>query len=123
MRTQAVVAQRWRENGMFPWATDQGPGRPGNDIINTPRLKVEVKARQETGVTIPAALRQAAATKGEGMPILIWRHNGQGETHQDHWTVSMYLGDFDRLWTAAQNWERHCQRERLWTEARGTFEE
>mgnify|MGYP006915917977 CR=1 FL=1 len=57
MRTQAALAERWKQNDMFPYATDAGPGRSGNDVLNTPGLNVEVKAQGE-GLSIPAALRQ-----------------------------------------------------------------
>lgn len=123
MRTQAAIAQRWRDIGLFPYATDQGPGRSGNDLINTPRLKVEIKARQEQGVSLPASLRQAESAPGKGTPILIWRHNGQGEMNMDRWTVSMNLADFERIWAAARNWERHEERERIWKDARGWEDE
>jgi len=83
---------------MFPYATDAGPGRSGNDILNAPGLNVEVKATGEK-LSLMACLRQALAG---GTPwwvsILVWRHNGQGEKGMDDWTVSMSLIDFERLW-------------------------
>lgn len=95
MRTQAALAERWKEIGLFPWATDAGPGRSGNDVLNTPGLNVEVKAHGES-LSIPAALRQcrAGGTKW-WRSILIWRHNGQGEKSMAEWSVSMSLADFE----------------------------
>lgn len=101
MKTQALLAARWVANGLFPYATDAGAGRSGNDLLNTPGLAVEVKARDD--VSLVAALKQA--TDGmtpilgrNVMPVVIWRHNGQGETAMDQWTVTMRLIDFEELW-------------------------
>ena len=44
--TQRLVAAYWNENG-WPWATDAGAGRSGSDLLNTPGLKAEVKARRD----------------------------------------------------------------------------
>jgi len=99
METQAKIAERWRENKLFPYAQDAGAGRQGNDILNTPGLNVEVKARDT--VSLVAALKQASTGEGAGKPIVIWRHNGQGLTSMDNWTVTMSLIEFEELWRAA----------------------
>lgn len=101
-KTQRLIALRWKHNGMFPHATSTGGGESGNDIRNTPGLAVEIKGVGE-GLSLQAALRQAkagAVAKGEPdvMPILIWRHNGQGEANMKDWTVTMSLSDFEKLW-------------------------
>lgn len=104
MKTQALIAERWKKNGLFPHATDAGAGRQGNDILNTPGLKAEVKARDT--VTLPAALAQAAADPDPGMPVVLWRHNGQGEAAMDDWTATMRLKDWESLWWAATEYHR-----------------
>lgn len=98
MKTQALLAARWVENGLFPYATDAGAGRQGNDLLNTPGLAVEIKARDT--VSLPAALKQAAtgAKLSTDIPIAVQRHNGQGEASMDEWTVTMRLADFETLW-------------------------
>jgi hypothetical protein len=96
MATQALLAARWVANELFPWATDAGAGRQGNDILNTPGLAVEVKARDD--VSLVAALGQAMRGNPESLPIVVWRHNGQGVSSMDDWTVTMRLADFELLW-------------------------
>lgn len=97
MRTQMLMAQRWRELGLFPHCVDAGAGRPGKDLLNTPGISAEVKARNRE--EIQAALRQAVANAEEGdLPIAIWRHDGQGEKSIGEWTVYMRLQDFETLW-------------------------
>ena len=61
MKTQALVAEWFRQHG-YTYATDAGAGRPGKDILNTPGLSVEVKAR--AGFQPQAWLRQAARDPG-----------------------------------------------------------
>lgn len=93
-KTQALLAARWRERGLFPYATDAGAGRQGSDVLNTPGFAIEVKAT--TTQSLQAGLRQAEAG-GRGIPALIWRHNGQGEAQMDEWTVTLRLRDFEEL--------------------------
>lgn len=94
--TQRLLAARWRDNGLFPYTTDAGAGRQGSDLLNTPGLAVEIKARD--AVSLPAGLRQAAeGAKPGDVPILVARHNGQGAASMDEWTVTMRLIDFENL--------------------------
>jgi hypothetical protein len=82
---------------MFLFATDAGAGRPGRDILNTPGLYVEVKARGSA--SLPALLAKAEKDMNEGeLPIIVWRHNGQGEKTIGQWTVTMRLHSFQELW-------------------------
>lgn len=100
MKTQALLAARWVANGLFPYATDAGAGRSGNDLLNTPGLAVEIKARDDVSLT--AALKQAdAGSTIDTLPIVVWRHNGQGETNIGEWTVTMRLIDFEEMWRKA----------------------
>ena len=101
--TQRLIANRWRDNGIAPYAKSAGAGEQGNDILDVPGLAVEIKARDT--VTLPAALRQAragmAADGNLAVPIVVWRHNGQGEAAIGEWTVTLSLADFENLWKAA----------------------
>jgi hypothetical protein len=84
---------------MYPAATDAGPGRSGNDLLNTPGLDVEIKA---VGYTSIQAQLKACTERGSfgNMPLVIWRHNGQGEASMDDWTVTIRLADFEKMWKA-----------------------
>lgn len=90
---------------MFPYATPIGAGEQGNDIRNTPGLSPEVKARD--AVSLPRALAQArAGGSPDDIPIVIWRHNGQGPSTMDEFTVTMRLADFERLWRERREQDR-----------------
>jgi hypothetical protein len=102
-KTQRLIAERWVLKGLYPDAYAIGAGAPGNDIQRTGSLAVEVKARDT--VSLPAALKQALdswkVTKEKGrhegvVPIVVWRHNGQGESNMNEWTVTMRLADFEK---------------------------
>lgn len=98
MRTQMLLAKRWCETGLYPHATDAGAGRPGKDILNTPQLHTEVKAKGR--LTLLETLRQAEVGADEQETVIVvWRHNGQGEMSIDEWTVTMRLATFERLWS------------------------
>lgn len=97
--TQRLLAERWRESGFAPDAYAIGAGESGSDIQRAPAgLEVEVKA-QGAKMSLPAALRQAAARAGGDVPVIVWRHPGQGPATVGEWTVTMSLEDFERLWT------------------------
>jgi len=96
-KAQRLIAERWRENGMAPYAKAVGAGESGNDIIDCPGLAVEIKARDK--VSFPASLRQAASSAKSGdVPAVICQHNGQGPASMDEWTVTLNLKDFEYLW-------------------------
>lgn len=98
---QRLLAQRWVESGIAPFATAIGAGESGNDIVNgPPGIKVEVKAQGER-MSLPAGLRQAAAAPGIGIPIVVWRHPGQGPASIGEWTVTMSLADWEAMYLAA----------------------
>ena len=101
--TQRLIAKRWVANGMAPYATPVGAGDQGEDILNSPDgLVVEIKARDT--VTLPTALAQALKSNANAVPIVIWRHNGQGEANIGKWTVTLFLEDFEPMY---QSW-RNC---------------
>jgi hypothetical protein len=100
--TQRLIARRWKENGLAPYAVPVGAGDHGEDILNSPEgLVVEIKARDT--VTLPVALKQAEKSNPTEIPIVCWRHNGQGESSMDEWTVTMKLKDFEEMYLAWRN--------------------
>lgn len=100
--TQRLLAERWQKNGLFPDAVARGAGEAGEDIYRTPGVETEVKARDD--VTLPKALKQAAARAEEhdDIPVIFWRHNGQGEESMDDWTATLRLVD----WEKYERWRR-----------------
>jgi hypothetical protein len=100
--TQRLIAKRWKANGLAPYAVPVGAGDHGEDILNSPEgLVVEIKARDT--VTLPTALAQAQKSNPTAIPLVVWRHNGQGESGMDDWTVTIKLSDFEKLYTAWRN--------------------
>ena len=96
MRTQLVIAQHLTTHG-FPHAETTGSGRSGSDILGTPGLAIEVKARR--AVDPLAWIRQAASNAG--LPCVIFRPDGLGETRVGEWPVMMRLDDWIGLVRAA----------------------
>jgi hypothetical protein len=76
MRTQLLVTEYLKERG-WPHATSAGAGRSGVDVLNTPDIAVEVKARADLN---PLAWVRQAETSADGrLPFVVFRCNGQGE--------------------------------------------
>lgn len=88
-QTQRLVAEAFRDAG-WPHATDAGAGRSGPDILGTPGLAVEVKARRE--LRLAAWLRQAARGR-EGLPIVVHRPDGAGPATVGDWPATLRLSD------------------------------
>lgn len=86
MATQADLAGYLRTVG-WPWATDAGSGRSGVDILNTPGLDIECKARADFNPL--EWLRQA--DRG-GLAIVVWRPNGYGPASIEGWPAMLRLG-------------------------------
>lgn len=90
-RTQKVFAEfiQW----LFPYAEPTGAGRQGKDILSTPGVHFELKAR--SGFEPKAAMKQARAEINESdIPIIILRMNGQGEANIGEWVA---LTDVDTM--------------------------
>lgn len=83
--TQRIFADYIR--GLFPFAEPTGAGRQGRDILSTPGIYFELKAR--AGFKPTEALKQtvAPALEAGDLPIIIMRMNGQGEKNVGKWAV------------------------------------
>jgi len=88
--TQRLVAEYMRDHG-WPYATDAGAGRNGNDILNTPGLNIEVKARRDFSVT--AWLRQASGVVTPGVGLVVSRPDGYGPAKIEDWPMIFRLGE------------------------------
>lgn len=93
-RTNLVVA-RWFKDRGWPHAEPVGAGRAGVDVLGMAGLAVEVKAR--TGFSPLAWLRQARAEARHGLPLVVFRCNGQGEANVGEWGALLTLEDLTQL--------------------------
>lgn len=96
-RSQKVFADYIRR--LFPYAEPTGAGRQGKDILSTPGVHFELKAR--AGFEPLAVMRQMRAELRddkepwvENLPIAILRCNGQGEKSIGEWIA---LTDVDTM--------------------------
>src|SRR5690606_8450730 len=97
-RTQKVFAEWLRD--VFPWAEPTGAGRQGRDILSTPGVWFELKAR--TGFNPLAALKQIEEevrddALGTHKGVAVLRMNGQGEKSIDEWVVCMRASTLKEL--------------------------
>ena len=105
-RSQKVFAEYVRD--IFPYAEPTGAGRQGRDILGTPGVWFELKAR--TGFNPLAALKQIEAeakadVKGSSWEMDGWpdksaavlRMNGQGEANIGEWVVCMRVDTLKEL--------------------------
>ena len=97
MRTQLLVAEHLRANG-WPHANSAGSGRSGCDILETPDIAVEVKARANLD---PLAWVKQAEKDADGrLPFAVFRPNGMGET-PGRYVAFLRLDDLVSLLRAA----------------------
>jgi hypothetical protein len=80
MRTQLLVADHLRKNG-WPHASSAGAGRSGSDVLETPDIAVEVKARADLNPV--GWLKQAIKAADGRLPMAVFRPNGVGERPED----------------------------------------
>lgn len=93
-RTQKVFAEYIRT--LFPYAEPTGAGRQGSDILGTPGLHWELKAR--TGFQPAAALKQVNEGKSEDeLGIVVLRLNGQGEQSIGKWVALVEVDTMIKL--------------------------
>lgn len=101
-RTQKVFAEYIRK--LFPYAEPTGAGRQGQDILSTPGIWFELKAR--AGFDPKSALKQAhqeadvshaayltalefGVDQPAPLPVAVLRMNGQGESNIGEWVACM----------------------------------
>lgn len=85
-RSQKVFADYVRS--LFPHAEPTGAGRQGRDILSTPGVWFELKAR--TNLDPKGGLKQAHSEAPDSdLPILVTRLNGQGEQSIGEWVAFM----------------------------------
>jgi len=91
-RTQDLVAGWYQQ--LWPFATPQGSGRPGRDVLNVP-LSIEVKARAGFNPTawIREARKRARPEEDELPPHAVLRPNEIGEMSVGDWIVLRRLED------------------------------
>lgn len=91
--TERTAAARLRE--LYPAAVAVPSALSGVDVLNTPGLAVEVKARRD--LNLPAWLRQADKRQGQGLPVVIHRPDGYGPESVGVWPVTMTFDAFMAL--------------------------
>ena len=78
---------------VFPEAAAVPSALSGSDILHTPGVAVEVKARRD--LDLQAWLRQAEkAASPEALPVVVHRPDGLGVTSVDTWPVTMRFYEF-----------------------------
>ena len=80
---------------LFPYAEPTGAGRQGKDILSTPGVWFELKAR--TGFNPLAALKQIEVESESEHGIAVLRMNGQGEKSIYDWVVCMRVSTMKDL--------------------------
>ena len=85
-RSQKVFADYVRP--VFPHAEPTGAGRQGRDILSTPGVYFELKAR--AGFNPLEALKlMEKENKGDDLNVAVLRMNGQGEKSVGEWVVCL----------------------------------
>lgn len=93
-RSQKVFAEHVRT--VFPYAEPTGAGRQGRDILGTPGVWFELKAR--AGFNPLEALKQMEREcEGDDIQAAVLRMNGQGEANIGEWVVCLRADTLLRL--------------------------
>lgn len=92
--TEELAAERMRLDG-WPSADVPARGAGGRDILGTPGLCWEVKAR--TGFDPGAWSRQSVKNANGDVPLVLMRPNGMGEASIDLWPVFVPFGEIRRI--------------------------
>lgn len=93
-RSQKVFAEYVRD--IFPYAEPTGAGRQGRDILSTPGIYLELKAR--SGFNPLDALKQMEReNEGIDKNVAVLRMNGQGEANIGQWVTVMRVDTLKEL--------------------------
>ena len=95
--TELILADYLRGHG-WPYAQATGAGAAGSDILNTPAIAWEAKARR--GLDLGAAMRQNADRPAAYHPVVI-RLDGQGPAAIGDWPAVLPLSELVALLAAA----------------------
>lgn len=94
-QAQRIMADFWEP--VYPWVQPVSGGAPGRDLLNTPCLSVEIKARRDFDPL--AWLRQACRNSDpDEMPVVQWRPDGWGPAKVHEWPYMGRSGDLRRWW-------------------------
>jgi hypothetical protein len=92
--TERLVAEHLKS--VYPYAVRVPASLPGQDVLNTPGISVEVKARRD--LNLPAWLKQAGGRVQDGdLPVVISRPDGYGPERIGIWPVVLTFDSFIRL--------------------------
>lgn len=83
--SQKVFAEYIRH--LFPFAEPTGAGRQGRDILSTPGVYFELKARKDFNPTEALKQTVAPAVEAGAIPLIIMRMNGQGPKNIGKWVA------------------------------------
>lgn len=83
--TEYIAAEFWRP--LYPWAQPTGSSTPGVDILNTPGVKVEVKARRKFDPGVWLKQARGYSDVGGEVPVVMWRPDGSGPATVADWPV------------------------------------
>ena len=93
-RSQKVFAEYVRD--IFPYAEPTGAGRQGQDILGTPGIYFELKAR--SGFDPLSALKQLEKENDtSALEVAVLRMNGQGEANIGQWVTVMRVDTLKEL--------------------------
>jgi hypothetical protein len=91
--TQKLFAHHVRP--LFPYAEPTGAGRQGRDILSTPGVWFELKARK--GFDPLTALKQIEVESEDDLGIAVLRMNGQGPASIGEWVTCMRVDTLMQL--------------------------
>lgn len=83
--SQKVLAEHLRV--LFPYAEPTGAGRQGRDILSTPGIYFECKARKDFKPTEALKQTVSPALEAGDIPIIVMRMNGQGPKNVGKWVA------------------------------------
>ena len=91
--TEQLVADWFRNAGVFPDAERRPASLPGTDLFNTPGYSFEIKARR--AFDPQAWIRQAKKNVTSGtIPVVVMRPDGVGEENVANFLAFMTLDRF-----------------------------